>query len=314
MRKIGILVISAILALVLFNCEKPEDEIDSINEPDKVAISRERISFLKSSNIAVDDYKNQQDFTLYSVTQADDTTFVFVVEYLVSDINKPHEFDFVWDEKLDADDEGKIWMNLDMYHKTVEETADITFVDSTFINISALTKVDKEILSELWLRFDNTTKEDNSFVVKYLEDINTSSGENNSNNGESTVQDSTQTGGTTQDSTGTQTEGTTQDSTGYETGDTTGTETGETVQDSTNTETGGTTQDSTGYETGGTTETETGETTQDSTGYETGGTVQDSTGYETGGTTETETGGTVQDSTGYETGGTTQDSTTYSGN
>ena len=291
MRKIGILVISAILALVLFNCEKPEDEIDSVNEPDKVAINRERISFLKSSNTSVEDYKNQQGFTLHYTNLINDTTIGFVVEYLAGDKYILHEFDFVWDEKLVADEDGKIWMNLDIYHKTEEENANNTLFDSTMINIPILLTFSDETTSNLWLKFNNTSKNDNLLTLQYKK---------GTNNNEDTTE--TETDGAAQDSTGTETSGTVQDSTVTENGGTTETETDGTVQDSTSTETGGTVQDSTGYETGGTTETETG------------GTVQDSTGYENGGTTGTETGGTAQDSTGYENGGTVQDSTTYSGN
>ena len=246
MRKTGIFIISAILALVLVYCEKSEIVP---NQPEKkvqqASVDNQRISFLKSSDATNNDYTGQLPFTLQYANQLSDTVIGFVVDYKAGDSYKLHEFDFVWDEKLVADNNGKLWMNLEIFHKTQEENANNFVSDSTQIQIPDLTAFDEETVSKLWFRFKNTTDANNILTLQYQKIVtnNQSGGDNGTG---TTTQDSTQTGG--ENGSGTTTQDLTQ--TGWNNGS------GTTIQDSTQTgrndSTGTTAQDSTqtGWNTG----------------------------------------------------------------
>lgn len=184
MKKITYLLIAGALTLFMVNCEKSEVETDqepantqSVNLPDD-----QRIEFLKSAN--ENNYANQQPFTLHTANQVNQTDIAFVVEYLAGEEYILHEFDFVWDDKLVAEGEDKIWINLKVYHKTVEENAKNTVRDSTYIVINELSELPEETQKKLWLRFKNTSKEDNNLELQYnakTEEQNTS--ENNTDTG-----------------------------------------------------------------------------------------------------------------------------------
>ena len=304
MKRIGIVITVFLTVFILTNCQKEIIETTKKSEK-KVEARTSRISFVKSAKVSTDD--NQQPFQLLYVNKQSKTEMAFLVEYKTGDEFKLHNFDVAWDEKLEIDKDGKLWMNLKVYHKTIEENAKNIMRDSAAVNIPDISTYGNDTISKLWLRFINTTDAKNVLTLQYVKTEKSKTKEDNNTTQDSTsttTQDSTTTGNegdsgtTTQDSTGNSTGNnsgtTTQDSTGTNSGDNSGT----TVQDSTaneydNTTQGSTTQDST--TTGN--EGDSGTTTQDSTGNSTGNnsgtTTQDSTGTNSG----DNSGTTVQDST-----------------
>jgi hypothetical protein len=264
MKRISIIVAVIAAAFILVNCQKEIIETPKVDKEKQAVERTSRISFLKSAKTTADE--KQQDFNLVyverkwiaSVTGGEytekqsKTEIAFLAEYKTGDEYKLHNFDVVWDEKLDADSDGKLWMNMKVYHKTYEENATNTVVDSAVVVIPDIEKFSADTISKLWLRFINTTDTKNVLTLQYEK-----SGNNNGNSesndsedegtGESTAQDSTNvntTTGSDEDSSG----ATAQDSTDM--GTTTGTTTNEgnsgttgsdedssgaTAQDSTNT-------------------------------------------------------------------------------
>ncbi len=346
MKRISIIMAVIITAFILVNCE--EQEIDTLvkNNEKQVTARVSRISFVKSGKIEADD--KQQDFKLLYVNKQSNTEIAFLVEYKTGDEYKLHNFDVAWDGKLDADSEGKLWMNLKVYHKTYEEGAKNMMQDSAVVNIPDIGKFSNDTITKLWLKFINTTDIKNILTLQYQKPESTDNSSEDGETGESTTQDSTSANGsdsgtTTQDSTSTNSgnggdSGTTsQDSTSSgSTGTNTnnGNNSGTTTQDSTYTnsgsggDSGSTSQDSTSSgSTGADTNNgnNSGTTTQDSTytnsgsGYDYGTTSQDSTGSGSTGTNTdygNNSGTTTQDSTytsfnngGNNTGTTVQDST-----
>lgn len=269
MKKITYLIVAGILTIVLVNCEK--SEIDNLQEMESKQTANlpddNRIEFLKSANSNESNYANQQPFTLHEANQVNKTDIAFIVEYLAGSEYKLHEFDFIWDEKLIPEGSEKIWMNLNVYHKTVEANANNTVYDSTYVSINELNNLPAETQAKLWLRFKNTTKEDNQVEIQYnakIEEQSTSDTNTGANGSSSTS--TSNTGGNNGN-----TPVTTQDSTYNTTSDNSGTTTN---TGGNNSNTPVTTQDSTyntSSDTGGTTTTTggTNETTnvppQDST-------------------------------------------------
>jgi hypothetical protein len=201
MKQISLVIATALLAFLLINCEKTE--IEPGNQPEIKNNDGNRISFLKSSQASSENYEGQQDFSLYYASQISKTDIAFVVEYLAGNKYKKHDFDFIWNEKYEADNEGKLWMNLDIYHKTKEENAISTVQDSTLIKITALEKIDDATAAKLWLRFRNTTDAKNEIILQYNKPAETNTGttgddhsensDNTNNSNDTIIQDSTQT-------------------------------------------------------------------------------------------------------------------------
>lgn len=196
MKRINILLIGALLALLMINCERTE--IPTL-QPEKIAANDdgERISYMKKSAFSNGSNQSQQPFELEYVSIPNDSTFAFLISYLSTDDYKLHEFDFVWDEKLVDDNEGKTWMNIEVYHKTNLANATSKVADSVQVVISDLLKFKPETTSKLWLRFINTNEKTNFLTIKY-ERITISENENNPGTDSSTTtQDTVSTVGNT---------------------------------------------------------------------------------------------------------------------
>ncbi len=332
MKRISIIVAVIAAAFILVNCQKEVIETPKVNDEKQAVERTSRISFVKSAKTTADE--KQQDFNLVYVERKwiasmtggeytekqSKTKIAFLAEYKTGDEYKLHNFDVVWDEKLDADSDGKLWMNLKVYHKTYEENAKNTVIDSAEVVIPDIEKFSADTISKLWLRFINTTDTKNVLTLQYEKSGSTDNSSSNSSDsededsGQSTAQDSTNTGSTTgtttddDDSSST----TAQDSTNM--GSTTGTTTGDDNSGSTQTDddsSSATAQDSTNM--GSTTGTTTGDDNSGSTQTDddsSSATAQDSTnmGSTTGTTTDDDNSGSTQtDDDSSST--TTQDST-----
>jgi len=258
MKRISIIVTVIVAAFILMNCQK--EIIDTKKADDeKQAVERtERINFVKSGNVKAD--KKQQNFKLLYVNKQSKTEIAFLVEYKTGDEFKLHNFDVAWDGKLDKDKDGKLWMNLNVYHKTYEENAKNTMVDSAVVNIPDIEIFSADTISKLWLKFINNTDTKNVLTLQYQKSENTNSEssvitetttENDDDSG--TEADESSSGTTEQDSTntGSTTETTTGDDGNSDATETDESSSGTTVQDSTNMGSTGTTSgtESTGTQT-----------------------------------------------------------------
>lgn len=162
--KISLLVV--LLALLMTNCEQHEIPASM---PEKKALQDdgERISYLKKSETSNESAQSQQPFELKYASIFNDSTISLQIFYLTTDDYKLHDFDFVWDEKLVDDNEGKIWMNIEVYHKTYLVNASTMISDSVKVEIPYLLKFNTETISKLWLRFINSTDKTNLLTLKY---------------------------------------------------------------------------------------------------------------------------------------------------
>ncbi len=173
MKRIWIVVTIVFTVFIFTNCQKEVIEttknIETIKKSDKkVEPKNSRIRFIKSAKVLTD---KQQPFLLLYVSRQTKTEMVFLVEYSGIDY-KLHNFDFAWDEKLEADKDGKLWMNLKVYHNTTEENVNANNVicgDTAVVNIPDISTFGNDTISKLWLRFINTTNTQNVFIMQYLD-------------------------------------------------------------------------------------------------------------------------------------------------
>ncbi|HSO87594.1 MAG TPA: hypothetical protein VLQ91_13650 [Draconibacterium sp.] len=166
MNRTNISLLVVLLGLLMSNCEQPEIS-DSRPEKNALQDDGERISYLKKSATSNESTQSQQPFELKYASIFNDSTISLQIFYLTTDDYKLHDFDFVWDENLADDSEGKTWMNIEVFHKTYLANAIYKVSDSIKVEIPDLLKFNNKTISKLWLRFINSTDQTNLFTLKY---------------------------------------------------------------------------------------------------------------------------------------------------
>ena len=206
MKRTNISLLVVLLAFLMSNCGQHEIPA-SMPEINVLQDDGERISYLKKSATTIESDQSQQSFELKFASIFNDSTISLQIFYLTTDDYKLHDFDFVWDEKLVDDSEGKTWMNFEVYHKTNAVNASTRISDSVKVEIPDLLKFNTETISKLWLRFVNSTDKTNMLTLKYgktvLPENGSVSQDSVVNNGTgNTPADSLQTGNTPNPGTG----------------------------------------------------------------------------------------------------------------
>jgi hypothetical protein len=216
MKRISIVVTIIVAVFILVNCQKEVIDTKDVVGNKQTVERTSRISFVKSGNVKADE--KQQNFKILFVNKQSKTEIAFLVEYKTGNEYKLHDFDVAWNGKIDKDKDGKLWMNLNVYHKTYEKNAKNTMVDSAVVVIPDIEKFNADTISKLWLRFVNTSDTKNVLTLQYQKSESTddnsttttkTSTDNDDGSGteadngssETNVQDSTNTGSTTKTST-----------------------------------------------------------------------------------------------------------------
>jgi hypothetical protein len=184
MKNLVFLILLSVSALFFTNCEQ-----DAVNPGNETEEGGERISFLKTSSYNSNDEAQDPFRMLYAELRAD-TVINFIMEYQVGEEFKLHKFDFVWNGKFEEDNDGKMWMNIKIYHKTKEENRLQTISDSAYVSIPDLSKIKEEDIDNTWLKLVNSTDESDVIILKYTEGTNEGDDTGNGDDEESPVDSS----------------------------------------------------------------------------------------------------------------------------
>jgi len=177
MKKLILFLSLTVITVLMVNCEK--SITDNIEET--INNSKERLSFLKTSSYTADN-EEQDPFQILFVQMNNDTTVNFIMEYKTGKESQFHKFDFVWDGKYTDDPDGKKWMDITIYHKTKEENATFLVSDSAYIHIHELLNLKEEDKDKVWLRFINSTDDNNILTLKYKTEDDDTTGEGDDDN------------------------------------------------------------------------------------------------------------------------------------
>lgn len=155
MKKLGYIFL-VLLTLVYVACETDDVVDEKINNEEE---REERITYVKSASYSYESV--QQDFELFFAVFENDSTLTILLNYKSNASNNFHDFDFVWDEKLEVLD-GKSLMNINVYHKTFVADTSFAVVDTVRLTVPDVLRE-----SPNWFRLQNTTKTENKVTLEY---------------------------------------------------------------------------------------------------------------------------------------------------